>query len=234
MTWKLGFALFALSGCVGSSAGDGNADADADADVDSDVDADADTDTDADADTDSDSDSDSDADTDSDSDSDSDSPTDTGFCDPPIEASCDCDKGAGYFTSRHEGDECLSPELHVLGVNETYTGEGTVHVSRSGPLTLVLSSYEAVAWTVTTEPGVVLDRVIVNAYEASTAVVPDGVLVTDHSGPRSWLVCGYRWPGDPYGCDTAELIRLAEEDSGLSLTSFIGCYVAGSFELGDG
>jgi hypothetical protein len=218
-------AVLLAVGCASSSGGgDGG-----DADIDADVDADADTDTDADADSDSDADTDADADTDSDTGTGSD--TDTGFCDPPIDSSCDCDKAAGYFTSYHEGDACLSPELHVLGVYETYSGEGSVHVSRPGPMTLVLSSYEAVHWTVTADAGVVIDQVILNSFNPSTADVPMGVDVVDRS---AWLVCGYRWPGDPYGCDTSELVRLAEADTGLSLTSFIGCYTAGAFELGGG
>jgi hypothetical protein len=134
-------------------------------------------------------------------------------------------------------------ELHILGVYETHSGHGygnhptgaaTVHVERKGSSVLALSSYEPVHWTVTAEPGVVLEKVILNGYHDQTADVPEGVPVEIHSGPdKSLGAYGYAWPSSEGGSDTPALVDAFEGEAGRAMTSFHGCYQANTFVLHD-
>ncbi|MDC0723140.1 hypothetical protein [Nannocystis bainbridge] len=46
-----------------------------------------------------------------------------------------------------------------------------------------------------------------------------------------FAACGYFWPENDSGCDTPGLVAGAEAATGLSLTTFAGCYEASSFSL---
>jgi hypothetical protein len=127
-----------------------------------------------------------------------------------------------------------TPELHVVGVYEADSGDAiTVEVGRAGvPMTLVLSSYETVAWTLDLQPGVILDEVILNGYEAQSVQGQGGATVTNRSGGGQYLTaCAYHWPGNGGGCDTQELVSDVESLTGLVLGTFIGCYSGITFTL---
>jgi hypothetical protein len=124
-------------------------------------------------------------------------------------------------------------ELHVIGVYQATGNAITVDVGRAGvPLTLVLSSYEPVAFTLNLAPGVLLEHVILNGYEPHTVQGQGAAMVTDLSGQFNYLAaCGYFWPMNDGGCDTPGLVMGAEQLTGLQLTSFAGCYEGASFSL---
>ncbi|WP_434427757.1 hypothetical protein [Nannocystis pusilla] len=124
-------------------------------------------------------------------------------------------------------------ELHIIGV---YQGSGnaiTVDVNRADvPLTLVLSSYEPVAFTLNLAPGVLLEHVILNGYNAHTVQGQGAATVTDVSGQFNfYAACAYEWPEDDGGCNTPGLVAGAEAATGLSLTTFAACYEGSSFSL---
>lgn len=137
------------------------------------------------------------------------------------------------------------PEMHLIGVYETHGGHSagnhppgaaTVHVERKGTMILALSSYEPVHWTVTADPGVTLEKVILNGYHEQTADVPAGVPVEDHSFETtgSWLgSCAYVWPDSGGGCDAEQVAASLESMTGRDLSTFHGCYQAQSFTLHD-
>lgn len=134
-------------------------------------------------------------------------------------------------------------ELHILGVYETHgdhsgadnhpPGAATVHVARQGSQVLALSSYEPVHWTVTADPGAVIEKVIINGYHAQTADVPAGVPVEIHAESGTLGVYGYAWPSSEGGSDTQGLVSALEQLAGRQMTSFHGCYQATSFVLHD-
>jgi hypothetical protein len=124
-------------------------------------------------------------------------------------------------------------ELHVVSVYQATANAITVDVTRTDiPLTLVLSSYEPVAFTLVLAPGVLLEHVILNGYNAHTVQGQGAAVVTDLSGKFDFLAaCGYFWPENDGGCDTPGLVAGAEGLTGLTLTSFVGCYEGASFSL---
>jgi hypothetical protein len=124
-------------------------------------------------------------------------------------------------------------ELHIISVYQATGGAITVDVTRTDvPLTLVLSSYEPVAFTLVLAPGVLLEHVILNGYEPHTVQGQGAAMVTDLSGQFNYLAaCGYFWPMNDGGCDTPGLVMGAEQLTGLELTSFAGCYEGASFSL---
>lgn len=136
-------------------------------------------------------------------------------------------------------------ELHIFGVYETHSnhsggshpsGAATVHVERQGSHVLALSSYEPVHWTVTAEPGVVIEKIILNGYHGQSADVPSGVVVEvyDHEVHGNWLgAYAYAWPGASGGSDTQALVGALEQLSGRGMTTFNGCYQGTSYVLHD-
>ncbi|MFY0531843.1 hypothetical protein [Nannocystis pusilla] len=124
-------------------------------------------------------------------------------------------------------------ELHIIGVYQATGNAMTVDVTRADvPLTLVLSSYEPVAFTLNLAPGVLLEHVILNGYNAHTVQGQGAATVTDVSGQFNfYAACAYEWPEDDGGCNTPALVAGAEAATGLSLTTFAACYEGSSFSL---
>ncbi|MCY0994549.1 hypothetical protein OV203_45920 [Nannocystis sp. ILAH1] len=124
-------------------------------------------------------------------------------------------------------------ELHIIGVYQASGNALTVEVTRVDvPLTLVLSSYEPVAFTLNLAPGVLLEHVILNGYNAHTVQGQGAATVTDVSGQFNfYAACAYEWPEDDGGCNTPGLVAGAEAATGLSLTTFAACYEGSSFSL---
>jgi hypothetical protein len=115
------------------------------------------------------------------------------------------------------------------------TGTATVHVRRTVPHVLVLSSYEPTQWTLDVAPGARIERIILNGYHAQTlSGVPAGVPVVDRSGPGYLSACAYKWPGDDQGCNTQGLVSGVEGLTSRELTAFAGCYRGTEFTLADG
>lgn len=127
-----------------------------------------------------------------------------------------------------------APELHVFGVYEAQAGSAiTVSIDRAGvPLTIVLSSYESVTWTLDLAPGVIVDEVMLNGYEPQSVQGHGAAPVSDRSGAGRYVTaCGYHWPGNGGGCETQQLVSGVEALTGLELTTFTGCYAGTTFSL---
>jgi hypothetical protein len=133
-----------------------------------------------------------------------------------------------------------SPELHVVGIYESRSdhsgddhprGETVVEVTRSGPVDLVLSSYEPTHWVVRPVGKAEIRTVILNGYHSQTAAVPEGAKIVSYSyeqgSPSFATFCPeatspYRWPSSSSEC----LVRTAERMLGHRATTFRGCYRA--------
>lgn len=153
---------------------------------------------------------------------------DTGGMVPVVEASCVTNDLSTFVEPM-----AFDHELHIIGVYQPTAGAITVNVDRAGvPITLVLSSYEPVNFTLVVAPGVELVEVILNGYNIHTVMGQGGATVTDLSGVGNYLsACAYIIPDNQGGCDTAGLISGAEGLTGLELQSFAGCYEGGEFTL---
>jgi len=145
--------------------------------------------------------------------------------------------GGGYQPFAHIGVCAEDAELHVLGQYTAPDNATTVQVRRTGtPLVLVLSTYDRTDWRLEIADGVILQQVILSGYTASRLLdPPDGVEVINRSGQGqgAFAACGYRWPDDDQGCDTPGLVANAEATTGLTLTSFQGCYTGAGYLLDD-
>ncbi len=153
----------------------------------------------------------------------------------------DCPTEQGYRVTGYTKPDPRGPELVVLGIYESSsdhsaTGEATVHVKRTTPHVLVLSSYEPTRWTLDVAPGARLERVILNGYHAqSLASVPAGVAVENRSEVGHYLsACAYKWPDDNQGCNTQGLMTGLQRLTSHEVTDFAGCYRATQFTVEDG
>jgi hypothetical protein len=155
--------------------------------------------------------------------------------------SSNCDTGAGYTMDVDEETLVGTTALRVVGVYEATwdrgfqcypAGEGTIDVSRPGDSVLVLSSYQPTHWTVTVGAGATLSRIILNGFFPQSVTAPSSVPVDNYSGDCTYLVaCAYAWPSDTGGCDTPGLVASAEMLTGLTMTSFHGCYAMSELSL---
>ncbi len=142
------------------------------------------------------------------------------------------------------GEACGNPEVHVIGVYEARgdhgggvhpTGSATVHVERTGPQVLVLSSYEPVNWKVSAVPGADIQYILALGYHAQSVEAPPGVevRVLDYETRGVFSGCAYEYPDDdPHsGCETPDLLAEVKRLTGQDVSSFHGCYQGTSFTL---
>ncbi|WP_437965972.1 SPRY domain-containing protein [Sorangium sp. So ce260] len=148
----------------------------------------------------------------------------------PVEAACE-----DFSSYKAEPDG--TTELHILGIYERGEGgpKAAVHVSRTTEMVLALSSYSFTQWTVTVDPGAQLQGIVLVGHEPSRVTAPSGIpistIIYNEDGSR--IEPGYTWPNAPGGIDTPDLIRSVEEITGLTMTSFGGCFDGASFTVVD-
>ncbi|WP_438024248.1 SPRY domain-containing protein [Sorangium sp. So ce233] len=148
----------------------------------------------------------------------------------PVEAACE---DLTSYQAEAEGET----ELHLIGIHARGEGgpKAEVHVSRTSEMVLALSSYAFTQWTVTVDEGAQLQGIVLVGHEPSRVTAPAGIpistVIYDKDGAR--IEAGHAWPNAPGGNDTPDLIRSVEEITGLTLTSFAGCYDGASFTVLD-
>ena len=158
---------------------------------------------------------------------------------PAVQYKATCTPGQGVLTT-YVAPTPGTPELHLMGVYETHSnhsgdshpeGEASVYVTRTTPLVLALSSYEPVHWTVNAAAGARIQRIILNGLYNQRVTAPQDIPVEVHAG-SAWLGSyAYAWPSSSGGSDTPRLVSALEQRTGLSLSSFAGCYQGTSFTL---
>ena len=136
----------------------------------------------------------------------------------------------GYSLYTWADPNPTDPELNIIGAYESDGGHGNppgvtnVRIERQTRMTLVLSSYETVDWQITAASDAVIDEIILAGYNSHIYSAPSGVPVTDLSGTMTLGACGYSLPYNGGSCDTNVYIALTEARTGLSMSSFTGCY----------
>ena len=163
----------------------------------------------------------------------------------------DCDDNNAQYTLICEPSEVLTtcsstpytatgtnssyPELHVLSAYEPDNGTIFVHISRNTQMTVLLSSYEPVHWVVTIDSAAIVDKILINGYHSQTVTIPSGIPYEirsyDQTGTNFGGSCGYSLPYNGGGCDTNNLLNGVQAYTGLSWSSFTGCYTASGFLL---
>ncbi|WP_437732076.1 SPRY domain-containing protein [Sorangium sp. So ce1335] len=148
----------------------------------------------------------------------------------PVEAACE---DLTSYSADAEGET----ELHVIGIHERGEGgpKAAVHVSRTAPMVLALSSYAFTQWTVTVDPEAQLQQIVLVGHEPSRVNAPAGIPISTviYNKDGSRIEAGHAWPNAPGGNDTPDLIRSVEEITGLTMTSFAGCLDGASFTVVD-
>ncbi len=159
-------------------------------------------------------------------------------CLPASATSC-----AGGNRSWWRAEPVEDERLWIAGIYQSrsdhsgnYHPQGSVDVdwSLAGSNTLVLSSYEPTEWTVSLTGDGALDRVILTGYHAQAINAPEGVDVEVHTYEQggTFMACGFSVPGDGGGCEGVELVRFAQNRTGLPVSGFDGCYESTSFSFG--
>jgi hypothetical protein len=152
---------------------------------------------------------------------------------PPVPAGV-CNMAQGPLTTFVEPLPQVE-ELHMVAMYQATGNAVTVAINRHGvPLTVFLSSYEPVAFTLVVAPGVLLEHVILDGYNMHSVQGQGAATVTDISAvfnDPNWVACGYFWPMNDGGCETPANVVAAEAISGLELTTFAGCYEGVSFAI---
>jgi hypothetical protein len=141
---------------------------------------------------------------------------------------------SGSLPSVYDGPCGGRAELHIVGQYQPDAdGSVEVTVSRSGiPVILSLTSYEPTVWNVVAAPDTVIERVILDGYNAQSVVgLPPGTPVLDRSGPGRGVACAYEWPRDRGGCDTERLVESLRRETGLEPSSFAGCYEGSRYTI---
>ncbi|MBK8255971.1 MAG: hypothetical protein IPK82_25305 [Polyangiaceae bacterium] len=153
----------------------------------------------------------------------------------------DCDDDDGEDgEDGDDGDEpigggvCGGLELHVVGLYDSFDaanntdGAANVHIDRPGTVVLFLSAYSATDWNVTAGPDTELVEVIAHGYHPQSVNAPSAasVSVLSFETDGTFIGCGYEIPDmDPTsGCETGPLLSGIEGLTGLSVSSFHGCY----------
>lgn len=114
--------------------------------------------------------------------------------------------------------------MYETSGNHSVTGDASVVIERPGEHILVLSAYVATNWHVRLATGATVRAVELLGYDPQTVDL-GSVPVTRGTA------CGYSYPYNGGGCDTNQLLALAEAQAGVGLTTFHGCYQASSWTL---
>ena len=134
---------------------------------------------------------------------------------------------------RYSAPFVCQPELHFLTTyqasndhSKEYPATVNFNAARRGG-TLVLASYERIAWTVNQAVAGSLRKIVVLGWKASTVTAPPGVTVENLSP-----MAGYpNWTCDFSGLPTDRCVTYVENREKLRLTSSHYCYHATGFTL---
>lgn len=135
-------------------------------------------------------------------------------------------------------------ELHVISIYETNTNHfgnhhptGTVSVQiqrQEKPIVLALSAYEPVNWQLNLEPGVKVEKIILNGYYRQTVSGVSGIPIEEYSFKGTGQSLGdftYEWEFVSRDPSLPPLLPQLEQKTQLPITSFQGCYRGTQFEI---
>ncbi|GBC59640.1 hypothetical protein DENIS_0579 [Desulfonema ishimotonii] len=151
------------------------------------------------------------------------------------------DPATGNDVSSYMADTIGNPEVHIISVSQTEFNLNENHPRRDAyvrvtrkqgnPMILVLSSGQPLTWHIEKDPGVNIQKIILNGQYAHEIQGADGIEILNHSGD-DFIVPGqsaHEWNAPR----TNLLIEDVEKITGVPLTSFNGCYQASQFIIRD-
>lgn len=154
-------------------------------------------------------------------------------------AACGTDEGSSSTSLTRLPGECGDVEVHVIGVNEVYPGDGsggggsdgsTVVLSRPGHHVLVLSSHAANTWNVQVKGDAILDGVYAVGYEPQKVVANVKTTIKTESKMEGGAGAnGYMYPD----VKTDALLKLTSIRVARHATSFHGCFRASKWVIGE-
>ena len=159
----------------------------------------------------------------------------SGLPEKPVILDC---QGSSPSSYRSSGTSAATA-LHIVSVYETRsdhsfgyhpTGSAFVDFALPGVNVLVLSSLQPTHWTVSMARGASLEKIItIGVHQQTVTLLGSSTNVPVQPSKRR--ECGYSLPYNGGGCDTNILISAIQEETGLRLASFDGCYHATRFKL---
>ena len=163
----------------------------------------------------------------------------------PISSTANCGLDGSNDFSAYIGSSSGNKELHLIGVyeanaehgNRNYLSKSAIEIKverRNKPIILALSAYEPVQWNITAEPGVVIEKIIVNGYHNQTVSGVSGIPIEEHSYEETGNYIGdfiYKWGATAESSNTSSLVTKLEQRNRTSLTSFQGCYRGTNFTI---
>lgn len=154
-----------------------------------------------------------------------------------------CGVGGTQDYSMYKAGSSSQTALHIIGVYEGRsdrgmghhpTGEVKLHIAKQKqPIVLALSAYEPVQWNISVEPGVAIEKIILNGYHDQKVVGVAHIPVTEYSYESTGQYLGnfmYRWKGGESKSQNL-LVHKLEKLTGSQLSSFQGCYRGTSFQV---
>ena len=159
----------------------------------------------------------------------------SGLPEKPVILDCQGSPPSSYRSSRTSA----ATALHIVSVYETRsdhsfgyhpTGSAFVDFALPGVNVLALSSLQPTHWTVSMARGASLEKIItIGVHQQTVTLLGSSTNVPVQPSKRR--ECGYSLPYNGGGCDTNILISAIQEETGLRLASFDGCYRATRFKL---
>lgn len=159
---------------------------------------------------------------------------------PPVHPDKTCGINGSSDFSTYILQSTSGRELHLIGVYEARSdhsggyhpqGDIAVNIQRQGvPLVLVLSAYEPVTWHLNLEPGVIIEKIILNGYHDQIIAGAGNILVEEYSAEGTGKTLSDYHPSR-WSAETPNLIRPLEKMTQASFSSFQGCYRGTSFTL---
>ncbi len=146
---------------------------------------------------------------------------------------CTSSEGTSATSLEQEPGNCGSLETHVFGQFRAPDGVATVRISRPGTHAIIVTGYEPIEWTITTEGGAELEAIYAVGVKPQKVHGPAGVQIVSEnkqSGDPNGCADGY--PESSPGCNTKNLIDLVEARV-HEITSLHACHEATQWSLGD-
>jgi hypothetical protein len=154
---------------------------------------------------------------------------------------CDGDAKPSDYWQTSAAIAAQAQELHVVGVYEglgpssSGTSHPTQHVAvdvaaSTKPMVIYLSAYEPIEWQLKVAAGAQVAKVIATGYYAGTVTgAPMGAVIET----PSWVDCAYGWEPERNtgGCSYKTLIAAARARTGLTESSYFGCYTGKAFTV---
>jgi hypothetical protein len=155
------------------------------------------------------------------------------FASVSLLVACTSSEGTSATALEQEPGNCGSLETHVFGQFRAPDGLATVRITRPGTHAIIVSGYEPIEWTITTENGAEIEAIYAVGVKPQKVHGPAGVqIVSENKQAGDPYGCVDGYPTSSPNCNTKNLIDLVEVRV-HEITSLHACHEATSWSLGD-